>query len=442
MILLPVRTLRNSLFLLLALTAAGTSAQTTPDKGIVDRIVAIVGDTVILASELEMQIQLYMLQNRQKITSEAQAHEIQKSILDDMINEQLFIAAAKEDTTIQVRDEEIEASIDEQIARISKNFPSNEEFLAALNSENMTLRDLRKRYRDGTANQLLKQRAMQRRFYSVSVSKREVEEYYRTFKDSLPSQPEAARLARIVLTVKPSKKVEDSIKAEAAALRDKVLKGADFATLSSHYSMPGVRENGGDLGFMSREDVVPEFSRAAFLLEPGGISPVVRTEFGYHVIKCEDKRGEQLHLRHILLAVTPTQEDTVRVMRLGDSLVTLIKNGSDFAELAKAFSDDNESRAQGGEIGWVSIPELPADMVSQVKGWTTIGEVRGPILSANGVQILKLLEQSPEKIFSLETDFDRIKDFARQDKAGHQVDQWLAELRKRTYVETRLDDAN
>ena len=126
MILLPVRTLRNSLFLLLALTAAGTSAQTTPDKGIVDRIVAIVGDTVILASELEMQIQLYMLQNRQKITSEAQAHEIQKSILDDMINEQLFIAAAKEDTTIQVRDEEIEASIDEQIARISKNFPSNE----------------------------------------------------------------------------------------------------------------------------------------------------------------------------------------------------------------------------------------------------------------------------------------------------------------------------
>jgi peptidyl-prolyl cis-trans isomerase SurA len=437
-----VRKLRNIVFVLLTLSASVCSAQTLPQREIVDKIVAIVGDTVILVTELEMQVQLYVLQSRQKPASEAQLKEIQRSILNDMINEQLFIAAAKEDTLIQIRDEEVEAAIDEQVARISKNFATNEEFLAALSAENLTLRDLRKRFTDPTKNQLLKQRAMQRRVYSVSVSKREVETYFQSFKDSLPSQPEAARLARIVLIIRPSQKVEDSVKAEATALRDKALQGADFAALSSHYSMPGVRENGGDLGFVSREDVVPEFSRAAFLLEPGGISTVVRTQFGYHIIKCEEKRGEQLRLRHILLPISPTQDDTARVMRLGDSLVTLTKNGADFAELAKAFSDDNESRAQGGEIGWVAVPELPADMQEHVKGWVTVNEVRGPILTSNSVQILKLLEQSPEKIFTLEADFDRIKEFARKDKAGHQVDQWITELRKQTYVETRLDDAN
>lgn len=437
-----MRIFRICFFALLVTAVSNSFAQTPLSRGVVDKVIAVVGDTVILASELEMQVQLYLLQNRKQISSESEGRELQQRLLDGMINEQLFIAAAKQDTLIQIREEEIEASIDEQIAQISKNFSTNEEFLAALTAEGLTLRDLRKRYRDATANQLLKQRAMQRRVYSVSVSKREVEEYYRKFKDSLPSQPEAVRLSRIALTIKPSQQVEDSIKNFAASLRDKALQGGDFASLSSHYSMPGVRENGGDLGFVSREDMVPEFSRAAFILEPGGISTVVRTQFGYHVIKCEEKRGEQLHLRHILLPIHPTQADTASVMRLGDSLVTLIKNGSDFAELAKAFSDDNETRAQGGELGWVSVPEVPAELQQYIKGWTTIGEIRGPFLAANSVQILKLLEQSPEKIFTLEADFDRIKDFARQDKAGHQVDQWLAELRKHTYVETRLGNEN
>lgn len=422
---------------LLLATAVCTVADT------VDRIVAVVGNEVILATELGQQVQTTVFQSRTKPKTEAEVKALTERILEQMISEQLFLQEARKDTTITVRSEEIDQALDEQIARIVGNFSSEREFLDALTGEGLTLRDLRKRYRGDLENQMLKQRLIQKRLVGVSVSRHEVEAFYQNFKDSLPTQPEAVRLAHILLPVTTSQAVEDSVAALARQLRQRILEGADFATISSQFSSYGAGANGGDLGWVTQEEVVPEFGRAAFLLSDGEISGIVRTQFGYHVIKCEGRNDKQARLRHLLLGVAPVPEDTARAVALADTLLVRLRSGENFEELAKVHSQDDETRAQGGEFGWFSVAQLPEEFADAVRGWTTAGEYRGPVLSRFGVHIFNLLEYQPEKVYTLPDDFDEIKELARQDKTARLVDEWLADLRGKTYIENRWTaDAN
>jgi peptidyl-prolyl cis-trans isomerase SurA len=428
-----------SILLLCALAMTVGASAGFAERDVVDRIIAIVGNEVILASELANQLQLVALQTGKQPQSEEELQKFQEEILESMISDRLFLIEARKDTTISVRTEEIDQALDDHVARISANFGSEEAFLQALAAEGLTLRDLKRQYRDDVENQLLKQRLIQQKLYTVAVSRHEVEDFYAQFKDSLPAQPEAVKLAHILLQVSASNEVEDSVSSLAADLRQRVLDGADFATLSTNYSSMGAGANGGDLGYMKRDDVVPEFARAAFALNVGDISGVVRTEFGYHVIKCEGKRDDALKLRHILLAVVPSAEDSARAFGLADSLLTELRNGADFAEMAKVYSRDDDTRAQGGELGWFAVNQMPQDFSEAVKDWKTPGEYRGPVPTQFGLHILKLLDYQQEKDYTLEDDYDRIKEMARQNKTDEFIDEWIDSIRAETYIEYRLD---
>lgn len=405
----------------------------------VDKIVAVVGKEAITATELAAQIELVAFQTNKKPTSQDEIKQFQIEVLEQMISDKLFLLEAQKDTSISIRTEEIDKALEEQIARIAANYESNEAFISRLSQEGLTLRDLQKRYRADIENQLLRQRHIQKKLYSVSVSKHEVEEFYRQFEDSIPTQPEATKLSHILLQIRPAYSVEDSVKQLAMSLRERIIGGEDFAALAVQYASLGAGANGGDLGFVSRDDVVPEFSRAAFALNDGEISGAVRTQFGYHIIRLEGKRDDQARLRHILLAVVPSAQDTAATMALADSLIEEARSGTDFQELAKTFSTDDQSRAQGGELGWFATNQLPQDFVEPLQGWQTAGEIKGPILSQFGVHILKLLEYQSAKKLDLVGDFDQVKELARQDKTGKLVDKWIADIKDRTYIEYRLD---
>jgi peptidyl-prolyl cis-trans isomerase SurA len=406
----------------------------------VDKIVAVVGNEVILASELANQIQLTAFQTGYRPDSEEAVLKFQRQVLQQMISDKLFLAEALNDTTIEIRPSEVQQTLDGQIARAVQNFGSEEGLLQALASEGMTLRDLKRQYETDIENNLLRQRYIQQKLFAVSLSRYEVEKFYEEFKDSIPAQPEAMKLAHILLQVKPSTAIEDSVAVLAADLRQQILDGADFATISAQNSSLGAGENGGDLGYVERDDVVAEFSRAAFKLGIGDVSGVVRTQFGYHVIKCEGKRGDKSHLRHLLLDVAPSGADTAAVSTLADSLINEVWSGADFAEIAKAYSKDDDTRAQGGELGWFARDQLPADFANAVSGWTTPGESRGPVSSQFGLHLLKLLDFQAENELTMEDDYDKIKELARQDKTGRIVDEWIEEIKERSYIDYRMDE--
>ena len=427
------------LLLLVIAVAIMLTGTLSAQRETVDEIVAVVGDQVILASELANQIQLIALQSGVRPKNEEELKEFQRDIVEQMISDRLFLLAAKKDTSINVRPEEVENSLEAQVARISQNFESHDDFLSALAAEGLTIRELKKRYRTDIENQLLKQTFIQRKLSTVSVSRQEVKEFYETFQDSIPSQPEAIRLAHILLTYQPSKEVDDSAKQYITELRQRILDGADFAVISSQFSTGGAGANGGDLGYLSREDVVPEFARAAFNLSVGDISGVIRTQFGYHVIKCEGKRGDRLHLRHVLVEIPPSENDTTNTIQLADSLLAAVRAGDDFEQIAKVFSADDDTRAHGGELGWFATAQMPPEFTEAVTGWQTPEDYRGPIESRYGLHILKLLDYQAERRFNLEEDFDRLKELARQDKTGRVVDKWIEGFKEKTYISYQLD---
>ncbi len=434
---------RITTLLLAAFTVVGVATAATPDSAdTVDKIAVVVGDEAILTSELANQIQMVAFQTGQRPEKPDEVLKFQKQVLEQMISDKLFLMEAKKDTTIEIRPEEVQQALDEQIAKVVENFGSEAAFIKALEAEGMTLRDLRRQYEQEIQNNLLRQRYIQQKLYSVSVSKFEVDKFFKDFRDSIPNQPEGVKLAHVLLSVKPSKAIEDSVRTEAEQLRQRIVDGADFASISSQYSSMGAGANGGDLGFVEAADMVPEFASAAFKLKEGEVSAPVRTQFGFHVIKCEGRRGEQAHLRHLLLSVVPSAQDTALTIALADSLMQAARNGADFGEIAKTYSQDDASRAQGGELGWFAVGQLPEDFVPVVSGWTTAGEYRGPVKSKFGIHILKLLEYQPAKVLTLEGDFDRIKELARQDKTGKMVDKWIEDLKKKTYVDYRLEGFN
>ena len=423
-------TLTITLFIITLLCFSSAFSQ----RETLDKIVVVVGEEVILLSEIANQTQIYALQSGIKPKSEEEINKIQEDIIEQMISDRLFLIAARKDTTLIVRDAEIEQALDEQIANIASRFPSDEAFLNAMAQEGISLRQLKKKYRGEVKNQLLKQKFIQSKLYNVAISRFEVEEFYGQLGDSIPTQPEAVRLSHILITFKNSEYIEDSVRAKAVELRQRILDGADFAVISSQFSSTGTKENGGDLGYIAREDVVAEFSRAAFNLKVGDISGVIRTQFGYHIIKCEGKKDDKLKLRHVLLTVMPSAEDSSHTLSFADSLATEIIDGKDFAESAKEFSQDNLSRAKGGELGWIATSNMPIEIAEYVSGWTTEGEIKGPFITSEGLHIFKLLEYSPEKQYSIETDYDRIKEMARQEKTAKMVDKWILKLKEKTYI--------
>ena len=403
---------------------------------VVDRIVAVVGNQIILESGLKMQMDLYVNQMGIELKSEAQKSQLKRELLEQMINNKLLLIAAQKDTIIKVTSREVEEAVKDQLKKVKSEF-SEEAFEAQLKAEGLTEGELKKKYREQIRDQMMTDRLIASKLSKVSVSTREVKEFYQIHKDSIPDQPEAVKLSHILLEIKPSQETLDSLKRKAEMVLQLAKKGQDFAQLASSYSDDPTGKEGGDLGFFKKGDMIPKFEQVAFALKPGEISQVVQTEFGYHIIKVEEKKDDLVHARHILILVRPLQKDSLRSKELADSLYQELLEGADFGELAKEFSTDEESKKLGGELGWYPVAQMSPEFKKGVKD-LEIGGISSPLESQFGVHILKVLDRREQRKLTLEDDWDTIKDMVRRKKTNELVAKWVEKIRQDTYVEIRL----
>lgn len=411
-----------------ALAAAPAGAETA------ERIVAVVGDRVILSSELANQVQMYMLSAGDR--NAVDPNRVARDILQQMINDELILMAAKDDTSITAGDAEVQAGLEEHIASLVSRFPSEEAFVEQLRQEGLTKRSLEKRYRPEIRDQILKQKIINRKLSGITVSRQETEDFYARDKDSLPQMPGKIRLAHIVVKFKVSPQTDDSVKRLAEEARALVVEGRDFADVAASFltRAPGVV--GGRIGFIRREEVVPEFGRAAFNMQAGEVSGLIKTEYGWHVIKCFTRFRDSVDVGQVLFPLTPSAADSARTLATADSLYRELKNGADFAELAKRSSDDDSSRGLGGELPEMTFDQLRPEFLEPLSAIDT-GQITPPIASQAGYHILKLLDRQAGRPLQMDRDFDIIRNFARQEKIGRMVEKWVTELKKNVYVDIR-----
>jgi len=400
----------------------------------VERIAAVVGDRAILASELASQVQMVMIQAGPD--AKLDPKELARDILRDMVNDELILSAARDDTTITVSPEEVESALDEHIASLVSRLASEDEFLAQLSREGFTKRSYEKRLSAQFKDQILKQKIIGKRLSSVTVSRQEVEEFYKQYRDSLPEISPRVRLAHILISFNPSPTTEDSLRQLAEKARELAVGGTDFADVAGQFG-PGVV--GGRIGRISREDLVPEFARAAFNLQPGSISGPVRTDYGWHIIKSHGRSGDTVDVSQILFPVVASAVDSTRATTLVDSIYQALQGGADFRETAKAYSDDDSTRGVGGEMESMDESQLRPEFIAALDA-VQPGQITTPVESQLGYHILKLLDRTPGRPLGMEQDFDVIRNMARQQKVAHLVSKWVDDLKKKVYVDIRSVD--
>jgi peptidyl-prolyl cis-trans isomerase SurA len=216
----------------------------------------------------------------------------------------------------------------------------------------------------------------------------------------------------------------------------KIDNGLDFGDAARQYSQDLTAENGGDLGWFGHGDMVPAFENATFALVPGQVSGVVRTRYGFHLIKCLEKSADRVHACHILLSLAPTAADSTATYLRADSVATAARNGADYCLLAQTYSQDEESQKNCGELGWYPVAEMFPEF-KQALADAKIGDIVGPVSTQFGWHILRVLDRRSEHALTLKDDWDAIKDMARREKTNRVVNDWIEGIRAETYVDIR-----
>jgi peptidyl-prolyl cis-trans isomerase SurA len=300
---------------------------THTDAQTLDRIVAVVGEEIILESELNAQVQFFVFNNR----VDEKTPGLKEQVLDLMVNEKLLVAKAVEDSVI-VSDDEVQQRLDAVIQQRVQQVGS-EARLEDLYG--MPITRIKREFREQMKKNLLAERLQQQHFAATSTTRREVEEFFVQYRDSLGQVPEQVDLAHIAIKVKAGGEALAQAGDKARSLLDSLHAGVPFADIARRHSEdPGSASRGGDLGFVRRGQFVKEFETAVFALAPGEISEPVETEFGLHIIELLERRGEAVHPRHILIRIERSQADREAVIARLDSIRTLALGGADFATLA------------------------------------------------------------------------------------------------------------
>lgn len=427
-------------FFTLLLLATGTAsfAQTQQTA---DKILAVVGKShIILQSELEGE----MLRMKQEDPN-AYNDTVRCGILQQMILRKLLIEQAERDSVI-VTDEEVEGTLENRVRYFISMYGSKE------NLEKMsgkTIYQMKEDYREPIKEGMIADRMQGNILQHVKVTPAEVQAFFKKIPaDSLPAFPATVEMGQIVIDPEVNPELEAYARKRLEDIRNAIVnEGKSFETQATFYSEdPGSRDNGGDLGVVGRKDVVSEFAAAAFKLQNGEISPIVKTKFGYHIIQMVRRQGEQAHLRHILIKPQFTSADYQKALDKLDTVRSLLIAGKiTFQEAVGKYANDEMSSRTGGMIADQQTgstllevdkldPQLALMVDSMKPGMFSKPQLftRGPEDKSARIVYMKS-KVDPHKA-NLTDDYSRIQEAALQQKKSEKMEKWLAEKAPTYYV--------
>lgn len=409
------------------------------DTIIVDQIIARVGDEVILQSSLEKEyIQWLSMGN-------SASPQAKCNILEEQIIQKLLLNQAKLDS-LDVTDQQLEMQLDSRLKIFIQQAGSEEKLEDYLHKSILEIKqDMRKTLKE----QMIAQKEMEQITKDIDITPSEVAEYFKNLPpDSLPLIKESYEIKQIVFFPKLTKEEEQVTIDKLNNIRNKIVKGKMyFEAMARLYSEdPESAKKGGSLGLVGRGELDPDFANAAFKLKEGEISPVVKSAYGYHIIKLEKRVGDRLELKHILIRPVIPTEALMRTTKFADSVYNLILNDSlTFEEAAKRFSDDKNTRNNGGylfnqQTGNLNftIDQFPAMMKKEIQS-LEVGKISKPIdtYDFHGNHVVKLyllISKTPKHVANLKDDYNLIYKKALASKKNDVFMQWLQEQKQSVYI--------
>ena len=411
------------------------------DLDVVDRLVAVVGDSAIVQTQVQEEIQRMQLGGAPVPNPGTADYDVLfAQILNRFIDRLLVLQAAASDSLLQVSDEAINERVTEQITQLTTQFGGQIQLQEALSAEALTLTE----YRDILSNEQ-RVRQIEQLFYQsrlreaqpVEVSEEDLLERFQEARGQLEQRPRLMTIRQVVVQPVATEAAIDTARALAEELLARVRAGEDFAELAVQYSGdPGSAALGGDLGWFRRGRMVREFEETAFNLLDGQISDVVESDFGFHIIKVERMRPGERNARHILIIPKKTEEDLALARETAMSVRQQAESGTPMIELYEEFSDP--AAPDSITLAFEQLDELPpaygmlrtanqSDLVGPLEYQLPNGETRYAVVSVTEVR--------EAGAYTFE---DLKAQLAAQLQQERQIERIMRELRARTHIDIRM----
>lgn len=419
----------------LALQFSGIAAQ----KNVVDKIVAIVGDEIILKSDIE---NAYLQEQGRGLFSSSADYKTE--LLEQQLMQKLLMAQAQIDSVF-VTEEEVEAAVASQIEYFISNAGSQERLESYFGK---SLQEIRDEMRTPLREKLITEQMQQKIVEKIRITPSEVRAFFKKIpKDSLPDIGDKYELQQIVLRPNISDAEKERIREQLREYRDQILKGEKtFNTLAVLYSEdPGSAARGGELGYLTKNDLDPAFAEAAFSLKPGRISKIVESEFGFHIIQLIDRQGEKVNVRHILLQPKISDEEKQEALNRLDTIRQYVTEGKmTFEEAAYYFSTDKKTKNNGGLFAdprtseaKIAKADIPGDMAREVNKLKP-GEISQPFVSRQDgreeYKVVKIKTFYPRHKANLDDDWQNFEIELQRQKQMEKLEKWIKEKQASTYI--------
>ena len=425
-----------------ALLLALTPLLATALSNVVDQIIWVVGNEPILLSDVE----------ETRISSETAGQPIDNpycTIPEQIAVNKLFVHQAELDS-VSVSESDIIKGVDSRINDFIQVYGSRE---ALEQMSGRTISQMRENLKKQYREQMMADEVRQKLTKDIKATPAEVREFFKnTPQDSLPFIPTQVEVQIITSTPAVSRAEVERIENKLREYANRVNKGeADFSTLAKFYSEDGSARNGGELGYMGRNQLVPEFANVAFTLnDPKKVSKIVRSEYGYHIIQLIDKKGDKVNVRHILLKPHIDESEIEHSIARLDSIANDIRSKKfTFDAAAQALSDDKDTRNNHGlmanvnqQTGSISsrfeMKDLPQD-VAKVVDTLKVGEISRAFRMTNDkgqeVCAIVLLKNRIEGHHaSMTEDFQTLRDEVVNKRSEEAIEQWIQDKIKTTYI--------
>lgn len=439
---------KKLIFTVLTLFFASTfAAQPESRDKVIDEIIAVVAGDIILQSELEAKVLGYS-QSGERVKSNTKC-----LLFEEVLFNKLLIDQAKKDS-IEIGEDQISQEIERRLDFYVQQIGSVEKLERFYGKSVVQIKE---EFHDLIRNQMIVQRMQQELSQDIKITPREVREFYNSIpKDSLPYINAEVEAAHIVVKPKVSEEDKNKVIEKLRGFRERILDGEDFGTLAYLYSEDeGSANRNGELGYMRRGQLVPEFAEAAFALEAGQVSPIVESEFGFHIIQLVDRKGQKGNFRHILLKPSVSSDQLKLAKAKLDSIrEELEKNPKlTFSEMAEKHSDDEQSKYNDGKMvnPQTGATRFEMDQLSDIDPGLVYaldklepGKISEPVLYAKrdnskSYRIVKLLEVVEPHRANLKDDYQRIRAVAKARKEKDKLDEWIKEKIESTYIRVHDD---
>lgn len=423
-----------------ALIFAGAHSNAYAQDGgfVVDEIVAKVDNYIVLKSEVDRMYQDYLTNGN------SPSQQARCEILSLITRNKLMLAKAEIDSIV-VLDAEVDLNTQRRMDIILAQSGKTPEELEAIYGK--TLEQIQSELRDQIREQMIVQKMEEEITADLAVTPAEVKKFFNRFhRDSLPYFSASVEVAQIVKEAKTSEEQKAITRNQLLDIRSRILAGEDFATLArKHSNDPSVLSNSGEMGWVGRGRMVPEYEAMAFRLKPGEISMPFESPFGMHIMQLIERRGNEYNSRHILISPKPSEEDLKKAADFLDSLRTLIANDSiTFQKAAKEHSDDVATKGNGGFFSdpdggmRLTVDELDPGVFFRIDSME-VGDISRPIVyrteeGKDAVRILYYKSRIPPHQASLQKDYHKIQIAALNEKKNRTLEKWFREARQDVFI--------